>query len=107
MRVGALGLLLCAAMTATQVPTWRSDAALWGWAKTVSPNLPRPALNYAFAIIETDREEGLRWLIHAAHLASGHPREPEIRALIRHRLRWVEAFGGQVCGRPLVQPLCS
>lgn len=108
MRIGALGLLLCGWMTAAQVPTWRSDRAVWARAYAVSPNLPRPALNYAFALLKAGEiDGGLLLLVRAGELAAGHSREREVRALVRHRLWWLEAFGTSVCSRPTVQPHCS
>lgn len=104
--VGALWLVLCGLLTAAQIPLWRSDQALWGYAAHVNPENARPAVNYALALLKHDQRAGMIWLMRAGELAEGHPREHEIRAVVRHHLRWMEAFGANVCSRPSVQPHC-
>lgn len=104
--IGALLVGLCAWWTFAQLPVWRSDRDLWRHAFAVSPELPRVSLNYGMAVIETDRQGGLLFLLLAVERAKGHPREREIRAIVTHRLRWLAAFGDPVCSRPDVSSLC-
>lgn len=97
---------VCCALSAWQIPVWQSNTALWGQAMAVSPQQPRPSLNYGMAVIGTNQDEGVRFLVRAARQAYGHPREREVAAIVRHRLWWIEAFGGDVCSRPFVSPHC-
>lgn len=105
----ALGIVLlagCVVLTHVQMAVWRSPVALWAHVAAVSPALPRPALNYGVALLDTDRRGAVLWMVRAGELAEGHPREAEIRAVIRQRLMVLEAFGDPVCSRPLVSSFC-
>lgn len=109
MRVGVGVILLgiLAARTASTIPRFHSDLALWEAAVAVTPSLPRPALNYATALRKAGRtDEALIWFIRAAETSDRSPRAAEIRAGVRSQLLWLTAFGADVCGRPLVQPHC-
>lgn len=110
MRVG-VGLLivgLLAAGTASTIPRFRTDLDLWGAAVRVTPNLPRSSLNYATALRKAGRDdEAVIWLIRAAETADRSTRAQEIRAGVRAQLRFLSAFGDDVCSRPDVQPYCS
>lgn len=105
--IGALLLVICAGLSSAQMPVWRSDRDLLGHAWRVHPHLPRVTLNYGLALLPTDREAGITLLVRAAERAEDSPRAREIRAVVKHRFLWLEAFGDPVCSRPSVQPVCS
>ena len=68
----APGLLLSvyAGLLVIHVPVWRSNVTLWGHAVQMAPLKPRPALNYAVALIARgDLDQGERWLLRAFALA--------------------------------------
>lgn len=105
--VGLIVLALLAGGTARQMPHYRSDLALWGAAVSVTPMLPRPALNYATALRKANRaQEAVPWFVRAYEQAERSPRFQEIRAMVRAQLQFMSAFGDDVCLRPDVQPFC-
>lgn len=110
MRV-VIGLLLlgcCVGRTAQIIPTFQTDRNVWEAAVEASPRLPRPALNLATAYRKEGRtREAVVWLLRAGELSPGAPREAELRYLIQSQLRFISAFGDDVCSRPTVQPYCS
>ena len=108
MRIGAgLALLLWGLVTFSHLPVWASNRNLWGRAIEVSPRLARPNLNYGIALAKDgDREGAVLFLVRAAEAAMREPRGEEVRVIVQHELRWMEAFGFPVCSRPDVQPHC-
>lgn len=94
--------------TARTLPRFQSDRALWEAAVEASPALPRPALNLATAYRKADRDrEAVVWLLRAAELSQSGPRGAEVRRMVSAQLRWMDAFGAEVCSRPGVQRWCS
>src|SRR3990167_8583679 len=66
-----VGLLLCLTwQTRAAVQVWQSDYTLWQYAYFMAPTKPRPAANYAVALlVQGERRAGAAVLDHAAVLA--------------------------------------
>lgn len=106
--VGLVVLGVWAVRTAQLIPTFQTDRTLWEAAVEASPRLPRPALNLATAYRTEGRErDAVLWLVRAAELSDGAPREAELRYLVKSQLLFLSAFGNDACARPTVQPYCS
>jgi hypothetical protein len=90
-----------------EAAAWRSNLALWERAIQEAENLPRPALNHGLALLKDGQHEaGIAELVRAAQLAAKGPRGDEVRQIVRHELRWLEAFGVPACSRPDARPYC-
>jgi len=59
-------LMVWGIRTYTQALTWQDDAALWGHAARISPNLPRPWINLAIALERDERPAEARWAYQRA-----------------------------------------
>lgn len=78
--LGALLLVACAGLTASRLPVWRSDEALWLEAHRRSPTLPRPLLNLAAVAVREGRIADAEAWWHRAE-ASGRMTTEEQRLL--------------------------
>lgn len=82
--IGALLIGGCAVLTASRLPQWRSDGALWLAAHRQSPTLPRPMLNLgAVALREGRITDAEAWWQQAE--SSGRLTTGQQRALRRMR----------------------
>lgn len=92
MRVAVIvtGLALCAWATASQVPAWHDDRALWSAAVAVT-DLPRPAINLAVvALKQGDVGRGLAWDTDALARSTRHPETAGlVHRLVRHHIQWI------------------
>lgn len=100
-----LGVL--AAMTAGQLPRWRSDVALWQAASAISMS-PRASLNLAIAYRKAGRIEGAIIALHETDARSRHhPDRARYRQAITNQIGYLELMGVEPCVSPSLQPLCS
>lgn len=111
MRIAAVALLVVwCGLTATRLPVWRSPLSLWRHAVTVAPHSPRAALNFGAALLNAGfDDEAVTWFLRAGELnqTTAGPYRDQIDAVIRHRFRWMTAFGHSICLDPRARPWCS
>lgn len=55
LRIGLLALVGYMGVSVWHLPVWQSDVSLWSDAVTVTPTLPRPAVNLAGAYLREQR----------------------------------------------------
>ena len=77
--VSLLVLSGLALLTCRQAMVWQNDVTLWAHAVGVTPEKPRPLLNYARALALTDRLETATAFNAHAYIAAADPRRPENR----------------------------
>ena len=93
--------------TASLLPSWRSDDALWDRAVRVSPTA-RALLNFGIATRKAgDLESAVSLFVRADAAAARSPHPSDIRHRVRAQLIWIETFGiPDVCSRLTVRPSC-
>ena len=96
MKLGLLGLALCALVSMRQVTVWQSEIALWAQAVGVSPDLPRPRVNLAAALIKTRQWDPARGHAIYAQTLCADPLRTRERALVQQitdaQLTWIAAY---------------
>lgn len=106
-RLIGLGLLVCAVLTASRVPVFQSDRALW-WSALPSER-PRVHVNVAAALILAgEYEAGALFSVRAIELTQAPERAYEraaVATIVRSQLRWADTFQ-PICDRPSFQPHC-
>lgn len=100
-------LAVLGGLTVAQHRVWRSNLTLWSQATRVSPSLARPAINRAVAYRKAgDPTRAVKWLMRAAPLTVGDPREADQRRIIAIEFGILETLGTFACDHPSAQPYC-
>ncbi len=87
-----IGFVLgCAWRTSVNVPIWTSDVTLWGHAVEVTPEKPRPWLNYGVALAQVHRYQDSTSAFASAYRYSERPylaawEYTDVRAAVQHNL---------------------
>lgn len=100
----AAGLL---GLTAWQLPTWRSDSAVWAVAVQMNLVSPRPAYNHALALRKDGRYgDAVEALLDVVQRAKGSPQEVAWRQAVQSQFMAIELAGVPVCESSRVRPYC-
>jgi len=104
--IGVLVLSACAWRTHDRVQDWRSDEALFAAAVAVTPDWPRPRLNYGYALGRAGRPDPAFTQTVTALDQASRRGDLWLMERARRQLAWLDVLYG-VCEPQAARLYCS